>query len=310
MTKQHNQILRLVERLLNRSTQLRNNEHAYHCPFCNHHKKKLQINFNTFRWHCWICNTGGHNLKQLFKKLKATREQFQELFELLGDMISVRHDYSTDKVQEKISLPKEFIPLHQVQKTPDYKRSIMYLKQRGITKEDILKYGVGYCEEGAYSSRIIIPSYNSVGDLNYFVGRDIYDSKLKYKNPPVSKDVIGFELFVNWDEPLVLVEGVFDAIAIRRNAIPLFGKTIPKSLERKIIENNVKDIYISLDNDALDDALKICERFMKQGRNVYMIDIEDGKDPSSIGFEKFHNKLIDTNELDFSTMMKYRLFSI
>jgi len=49
---------------------------------------------------------------------------------------------------------------------------------------------------------------------------------------------------------------------------------------------------------------------MKQGRNVYMIDIEDGKDPSSIGFEKFHNKLIDTNELDFSTMMKYRLFSI
>ena len=186
----------------------------------------------------------------------------------------------------------------------------MYLKQRGITKEDILKYGVGYCEEGAYSSRIIIPSYDSMGNLNYFVGRDIYDSKLKYKNPPISKDVIGFELFVNWDEPIVLVEGVFDAITIRRNAIPLFGKTIPKSLERKIIENNVKDIYISLDNDALQDALKICERFMKQGRNVYMIDIPDGKDPSSIGFEKFHNKLVETDELDFSTMMKYRLFSI
>ena len=103
MTKQHNQIVRLVERLLNRSTQLRNNEHAYHCPFCNHHKKKLQINFNTFRWHCWICNTGGHNLKQLFKKLKATREQFSELFELLGDIIPSKHDYSKSEKQEKIN---------------------------------------------------------------------------------------------------------------------------------------------------------------------------------------------------------------
>ena len=175
---------------------------------------------------------------------------------------------------------------------------------------DIIRYNIGYCESGLYASRIIIPSYDSVGELNYFIARNIFDGGMKYKNPPVSKDVIGLELFINWDEPIVLVEGVFDAISIRRNAIPLFGKTIPKSLERKIIENNVKDIYISLDNDALQDALKICERFMKQGRNVYMIDIEDGKDPSSIGFENFHNKLIDTNELDFSTMMKYRLFSI
>lgn len=310
MTKQHNKILRLVEKLLNRSTQLRNNEHAYHCPFCNHHKKKLQINYNTFRWHCWICNTGGYNLKQLFKKLKASRELFSQLFELMDDVIPLKHNYSKDKVDEKISLPKEYIPLYDVRNTPDYKRVIMYLKQRGITKEDILKYSMGYCEDGAYSSRIIIPSYNSVGDLNYFVGRDIYDSKLKYKNPPVSKDIVGFELFVNWDEPLVLVEGVFDAISIRRNAIPLFGKTIPKSLERKIVENNVKDIYISLDNDALQDSLKISERFMKQGRNVYMIDIADGKDPSSIGFKNFHNLLNTTEELDFSTLMKYRLFAI
>ena len=41
-----------------------------------------------------------------------------------------------------------------------------------------------------YDNRIIIPSYDSDGKLNYFVGRDIDNSKLKYKNPPVSKDVI------------------------------------------------------------------------------------------------------------------------
>ena len=44
--------------------------------------------------------------------------------------------------------------------------------------------------------------------------------------PKVSKDIIGFNLFINWNEPIVIVEGAFDAIAVKRNAIPLFGKVI------------------------------------------------------------------------------------
>ena len=99
---------------------------------------------------------------------------------------------------------------------------------RGIRPADIVKYNIGYCEGGEYSNRIIIPSYDSEGVLNYFVSRAIYDGPMKYKNPKVSKDVIGFDLFINWKEPIVLCEGVFDAITIRRNAIPLFGKTIQK----------------------------------------------------------------------------------
>ena len=73
-----------------------------------------------------------------------------------------------------------------------------YIKNRGITNKDIIKYNIGYCEDGEYRNRIIIPSYDSNGNLNYFVGRDFYDSKLKYKNPKVSKDIIGFDLFINW----------------------------------------------------------------------------------------------------------------
>ena len=68
MNNDSNSIIALVEKLIGRSNRLRNEEYAFHCTFCNHHKKKLQINLNSFRWHCWICNTGGHNLKQLFKK--------------------------------------------------------------------------------------------------------------------------------------------------------------------------------------------------------------------------------------------------
>ena len=44
--------------------------------------------------------------------------------------------------------------------------------------DDILKHNIGYCDEGKYSNRIIIPSYDSDGQLNFFVGRDFYKSKL------------------------------------------------------------------------------------------------------------------------------------
>ena len=84
--------------------------------------------------------------------------------------------------------------------------NLSYLKRRGLTHEDILKYNIGYCESGLFSNRVIIPSYDENGQLNFFVGRDIYDSPMKYKNSSTTKDVVGFELFVNWDEPIVLCE--------------------------------------------------------------------------------------------------------
>ena len=116
---------------------------------------------------------------------------------------------------------------------------------------------------------------SSDGELNYFVGRDIYEGGMKYKNPPVSKDVIGLDLFINWNEPIVLCEGVFDAIAIRRNAIPLFGKTIPKSLMKKIYEKQVKQIYILLDSDAIMDSIKMTDSLMKNGIDVYYVNLSE-----------------------------------
>ena len=107
---------------------------------------------------------------------------------------------------------------------------------------------------------------------------------MKYRNSPTSKDIIGFDLFINWDEPIILCEGVFDAMAFRRNAIPLFGKTVMNKLQKKIIESNVKKIYLALDNDALEDAIKISDNFINNGIDVRMIKFKE-KDPSEIGFK-------------------------
>ena len=299
-------IINLLNRVIgNHGRQLKKyNEYMYWSPFISHHKPKLQINTQTQKWHCWVSNQGGHNLFQLFKKLKASKEHFDELVELVGDRKYVKRNVKEDK--KIVRLPNEFKPLWKNGSSIIKKHSIVYLSNRSIGMADIIRYGIGYCEEGVYSNRVIIPSYSSNGELNYFVGRDIYDGGMKYKNPPVSKDVIGFDLFINWNEPIILCEGVFDAIAIRRNAIPLFGKTIPKSLMKKIYEKQVKQIYILLDSDAIMDSIKITDDLMKNGINVYYVNLSD-EDPSDMGFRKVINRIKETKQTSFSDLMRMRL---
>ena len=300
-------IVNLLNRVIgNRGKLLKKaNEYMYWSPFTSHHKPKLQINVQTQKWHCWISNQGGHKLYQLFKKLKATKEQYDELRDIVGESKSLSSFKS--KVKEKtLHLPKEFHPLWNGGNNIIKRHALSYIAKRGMGMADIIRYNIGYCSEGLYTNRIIVPSYDCEGNINYFVGRDIYSGGMKYKNPPISKDVIGFDLFINWDEPIVLCEGVFDAMAIKRNAIPLFGKTIPKKLMKKIYEKQVKTIYILLDSDAIKDAIKLTDKLMKNGINVYFVKLKD-EDPSDMGFKKVINLIKKSEETSFSDLIRMRL---
>ena len=304
-----NKIVNLVNRVLNSNgTKLKKqNEYMYWSPFVSHHKPKLQVNMVTGKWHCWVSNEGGHNLFQLFKKVGTQQKYFEELYNIVGEF-SYKHRNNESDIDKKkiVKLPKEFLSLTYKHPSPIYKHAMSYLTKRGITYEDILKYNIGYCDQGLYTNRVIIPSYDEDGQLNFFVGRDIFESKMKYRNSPTPKDVVGFELFINWDEPIVLCEGPFDAIAIKRNAIPLFGKTILLNLRRKIIEKKVKQVYISLDRDAFQDSLKMVEDFMKNDIDVYFVNLPE-KDPSDLGFEKVIPLLKETEKMKFSDLMRYKL---
>ena len=302
-----NKLIYLIDRTIGSKGQKlkKQNEYMYWSPFVSHHKPKLQINIITGKWHCWVSNAGGHNLFQLFKKVNATNDQFTEL---RGMVDETSYGYKSKEVRKevKVELPKEFLSLVYKHPSPVYKNAMMYLHKRGITYEDILKYNIGYCDQGLYTNRVIIPSYDEDGQLNFFVGRDIFESKMKYRNSPTQKDIIGFDLFINWDEPVVLCEGPFDAIAIKRNAIPLFGKTILPKLKLKIIEKKVKSIYISLDTDAIGDSMKMVENFMNHNIDVYFVKLTE-KDPSDLGFEKVTELLKETDKMKFSDLMRMKL---
>jgi len=294
----------LLESLLNRGRTLQNDEASFHCPFCNHYKKKLQVNLRTQMWQCWVCGVKGRSIYHLFKKLKASKMHFEKLQEFSD----YRPAKTTKKVYDDLSLPAEFKTFLTVEKgNPEYNNALNYLRNRGLTREDILRYNIGYCETGPYSKMVIIPSYNKDGILNFFTGRSYYrNASFKHKNPQVSKDIIGFELYINWNLPITIVEGAFDALAIKRNAIPLFGKIVLEKLKKAIVENNVKNINIALDNDARAKALQSCEYFINNGINVKLVELHE-EDPSELGFSKITNIIQHSNLLTTYQLMEQKI---
>ena len=294
-------LINFLESLLGYGKHFKGGEVYFTCPFCFHYKKKLAVNTLNGHWQCWVCESRGKSLYTLLKKMNCTRTQIDELNNIVGTP-TYKSNADDSEIIENIVLPKEFKPLWKRGSSPEYKMAKLFLKRRGLTEHDILRYGIGYCEFGLYGGRIIVPSYDKDGMLNYYTARSFYNDNFKYKNPPFSKDIIGFELFVNWNYPIVIVEGVFDAMAVKRNAIPIFGKRIPKKLETEIIKKGVKNIYISLDVDAKKEALMISKRLIDEGRNVYFVEILD-KDPSELGFEKLVNLIDITEPLTFSKLV-------
>jgi DNA primase len=295
-------VLGLLHSVLGKSKPSTKGNHAFHCPFCKHHKPKLEIDPKTGFYHCWTCEpaTKGRNLVSLLKKVQATPAQITEMRSYFpGGKGEV-----DDKQYEVVELPKEFVSLTKSSTKLTYRQAKSYITSRGITDTDVVKYNIGYCETGKYKNSIIIPSYDARGRINYFISRSFErDPGRKYNAPSCNKNqLVGLEYFINWKVPVVLCEGIFDAIALKRNAIPLFGKTIPEALMMKLVQSDVKTVYLALDNDAFKSSIKYAQQLIDLGKDVYLIELE-GKDPSEIGFEEMTKYLHTAKQLTFSELL-------
>ena len=167
-------VISILDSVLGVGSSLKHNEQVHLCPFCHHHKPKLQVNLDTQKWHCWVCNAKGKRIKSLLNRLNTDVRDIQRIVGIYGDEDT---NVSTEEIEVKLYLPKEFKQLYFKPKSinPTYNQAIFYLKGRGITMSDIVKYNIGYCETGIYGGRIIIPSYDENGELNYFIARSFYD---------------------------------------------------------------------------------------------------------------------------------------
>lgn len=241
---------------------------SFDCPVCSYDikgldhgdgKGNLEINYKQNVYKCWVCAETHETHGSIYKLVKkyGNPRQYKKFQLLKPD----DEDNPFKPTYKRVRLPKEFIPFKDVtlglKLTPHFKQAWNYIKKRNITDEMIIKYNIGFCYEGEYSNRIIIPSYDSEDEINYFIARSyLSKTKMKYKNPQVDKEsLIWNEHIINWDNSVYIVEGAFDSIFLD-NSIPLLGKYMTKKLYNTLYDN-AKKVVIVLDGDAWEDAVKL-----------------------------------------------------
>ena len=291
-------------------------EHLFSCPFCNHHKPKLSVNVEKNVFKCWVCDVRGKNNYYLIKRFGSFDQQ-QQWLQITNEVdvrdfeLFISGSQTEQKVKQEIDLPSEYKPLWGTSYL-SAQRPINYLKNRGISNQKILEWKVGYCSDGEYKERIIIPSFDENGDINYFVARSYSGDWKKYKNPSVSRDIVFNNLNVDWDEDVILVEGVFDAFK-ESNMIPILGSTLREESElfQKIVENKC-NVYLAMDPDAREKEKDIILKLLDYGISVYKIDTTGYADisemPDQIYFKRKQKAKLINRESFFEYQFSYAMF--
>jgi len=278
-------------------------EYLFTCPFCNHHKKKMSVNFSINSFKCWVCDARGKNIYRLVRKF-GNYQQRQKYLELQGrldltEFEDIFKEINNIETVQKIELPIEFISLCNKRLPLHSKTPLDYLRNRGISRGDILKWKIGYCKEGRYSGRIIIPSINNDGDCNYFIARSYVGHGRRYLNPPCGRDIIFNSLVVDWDEPVILVEGVFDAIVVGDNAIPILGSTLREDSRLfQALAIHDTPVYVALDPDAEKKAQRMIRSLMRYDLEVKKIILEEYEDIGSMSKDVFLEKFQQAEDVD------------
>jgi DNA primase len=231
---------------------------SFNCPVCDdgRNKHNLEVNYIDNVYKCWSCgdSEGTHGpLGRIFDKYGNKKQK--KLYNVFKPETVVKREKpkKTLKLPEGFTLFKDSSPVYPVRR-----QAMNYLKSRGITDEMIEKFGIGFCDKGDHAGRIVIPSYDKKGELNYYIARSWNPmSRAKYKNPEAEKDkIIFWESLVDWNKDIYLVEGAFDGLFVD-NPIPMLGKHMSELLFETIYRKAKANIIICLDADAWQNAVKL-----------------------------------------------------
>lgn len=318
------------------------------CPFCkkekgdDYSKKKLVIRTDDHRVHCWVCDYKSKNLIHLVRQqvkrfgVDVLREYSDGFLSKFGDTSGRRHvilnastagidlfeDFLEDVesvVQYEVKLPEGFIFLAEAVQNKSINKYIQrhldYLKRdRGITKLSDLwywKFCVAPPSDKEFGWRVIIPSFDAEGNLNYFSGRTIREHPFKYWNCEASRKATIFnECFIDWKKPLYLVEGPFDLVKTKKatsNVVPILGKVLNDEyrLAQKIIENKTP-IVIAIDPEETKYQLKMAEYFTEYGIQVSTLEYPEWVDDLGATEENKVKELFQNNIKSYDSMSELR----
>ena len=254
-----------------------NDEYLFKCPKCDHHKRKFSVNLEKNVFKCWICDYSGRSIRRVVRRFGSFKDR--QAWDETEDRVDINEFYDLfsenkeEETEQFVDLPNEFVSLANGTDNHASRIPLKYLYDRGITKKDILQWKIGYCPTGKFGGRVVVPSFSLCGRANYFVARSYKRGGYKYMNPQASRDIVFNHLYLDFDEDLTIVEGVFDAIIAGPNAVPVLGSTLNEEspLFQEIVRNDTP-VYIAFDRDAKKKENRLIEKFLEYGIEIYKID--------------------------------------
>ena len=261
----------------------------FNCPShqCKNDTNKFNLAFNSEDniYKCWKCKDSGiiHKLTYKYGSTEDNKRLKLIMPAYTGNFVNVFRKNNINHNLITCPLPEGYTLLASSIKSPMHRLAYDYMtKDRRVDLNQLIDLKIGYTEVGAYKNRIIIPSFNDYGNINYFEARSFLKKpKLPYykpdqkifpdKNIPEKYDIIFNEKNINWDLPIYLVEGVFDMFRIP-NSIPMLGKTPSWLLISKLIEHNAT-VIICLDEDAAKDSFQLYEQLSSLELDTYFVDL-------------------------------------
>lgn len=285
------------------------------CPICapsDPTKKKLSIRTDDDRCHCWVCGFKSRSLAPLLRKY-GTQSQFDRYRNVFGGG-SGNDQLVTGEVVEKqrLELPKDVRLLATADVSdPDVKAAWRYIVGRGLSERDAWYFKFCVSDEPRWRRRVIMPSFDAAGELNFYTGRAVdKDRKPKYDNPDVDKNPVIFnELNVDWTKRLVLVEGPFDLVKCPDNSTALLGSDLDERHElfNRILVNGTP-VALALDGDMWDKKMpRIYRKLVEYDVDVVVVDVRPWGDPGNMSRAEFEIALAEARQLTWGDMLMSRI---
>lgn len=260
-------------------------------PDCPSHSKKRKLAINIekgFVFHCWVCGYRSRLLWLL--KIYYPGAFYQEFIERFCDEKAIK---SVVDERPIVALPQDFrlLAIKTESKNPEIRRALNYLKDRGLNNRDLWYFKFGISNEGKLDNRIIMPSFDSKGQLNYFAARALMPHEyIKYylaKMP--KKEIIFNEINIDWKQELTVTEGPFDLVKCNDNATILNGSDLPDDslLFVKIVQNKTP-VLLALDEDMQYTKVpKQAKMLMGYGVQVRVLPLGGYSDVGSMSKKEF-----------------------
>lgn len=287
--------MRYDQEILSRATGSPNSRGwvRFHCPGCfdrrskEDHRKSCGLNVNTGGYNCFACGLAGYIDGYGSGPDGATRQR--------GD----------GPTWEACDPPPGFVPLGDGhgRHAKNFYRARQYLVGRGVPPDNWLALGIGACDSGYYdgidleevklarrmNGRVVVPVRETDGTWRGYVGRAYYDNKFRpYMNHPGNwrEDCVWnpMALTIETDVPVLVTEGLFDALPLYPDSVALLGK--PSERQEDLLATAMRPVCMMLDGDAWRLSKAVALRLSIRGVQVGFVKLPPKTDPNDLDPER------------------------